>query len=243
MGHHVGVRCEVAREALSARLDGEPQPVLAQRVDAHLQACRSCRDWLVGAAVQTRRMATAGTGRGPDLTDQIMATVRARTATTASLWWRGALIAVGAGQIAVAAAQIGGLDFGMVHTEGHGAATGAHLLHESTAWLVGLGVAMIAAGIWTVAAVGVAAITGAYALTLLGYVAVDAASGQVTAARAVSHIPILVGLVFVLLVVRDRFGSPLRRGADLDVGGPMLPAPVPEVRGRRHLRPVNRSAA
>lgn len=166
---------------------------VAPGVDAHLQSCARCRGWLVGAAAHTRQLATASARRGPDLTDQILATVRARAVSTASLWWRGALIAVGVGQIAVAAAQIGGLDFGMVHTEGHGAATGAHLLHESTAWLVGLGVAMIAAGIWTVAAVGVSAVTGAYAVALIGYVAVDAASGQVTAARILSHIPILVG--------------------------------------------------
>lgn len=241
--HDGGVKCDVAREALSARLDGEQPPALTQQVDAHLQSCGSCRSWLIGAAVQTRQMAAVGTGRGPDLADQIMARVRT---TSASLWWRGGLIAVGVGQILVAAAQIGGLDFGMVHTDGHGAATGAHLLHESTAWLVALGVAMIAAGIWTVAAVGVAAITGAYAVALLSYVAVDALSGQVTASRAVSHIPILVGLVFVLLVVRDRFGSrlPRRRGSDDE---PMLPVLLPDLRpgagGRGHLRPVDRWAA
>ena len=234
------MKCEVAREALSARLDGEPQPVLAQQVDAHLQSCAGCRDWLIGAAVQTRRMAAVSARRGPDLADQIMASVRS---TAASLWWRGGLIAVGVGQIVVAAAQMSGLDFGMVHTEGHGAATGAHLLHESTAWLVALGVAMIAAGVWTVAAVGVAAITGAYAVALLGYVAVDAASGQVTASRVISHIPILVGLVFVLLVVRDRFGSPIprrRRGARAE---PALPTMLPEPHRRGHLRPVDQSAA
>lgn len=241
MRHHGSVKCAVVREALSARLDGEQQPQLPPGVDAHLQSCARCRGWLVGAAAHTRQLATASARRSPDLTDQILATVRARAVSTASLWWRGALIAVGVGQIAVAAAQIGGLDFGMVHTEGHGAATGAHLLHESTAWLVGLGVAMIAAGIWTVAAVGVSAVTGAYAVALIGYVAVDAASGQVTAARILSHIPILVGLVFVLLVVRDRFGPPRRRGRDRDAE-PLM-APLPEVRRRDHLRPVNQSAA
>ncbi|HLS00002.1 MAG TPA: DUF2275 domain-containing protein [Mycolicibacillus parakoreensis] len=237
------MKCAVVREALSARLDGEQQPLLPPGIDAHLQSCSQCRGWLVGAAAQTTKLATASARRAPDLTDQILATVRTRAASTASLWWRGALIAVGVGQIVVAAAQIGGLDFGMVHTEGHGAATGAHLLHESTAWLVGLGVAMIAAGIWTVAAVGVAAVTGAYAVALIGYVAVDAASGQVTAARALSHIPILVGLVFVLLVVRDRFGPPRRRGRDREAADPLLGAPLAEVRRRDHLRPVNRSAA
>ncbi|ORW99425.1 hypothetical protein AWC30_16375 [Mycolicibacillus trivialis] len=234
------VNCEVAREALSARLDGEAQPVLAHQLDAHLRGCRDCREWLIAAAAQTRHIAVAGPQRGPDLTEQILAGARARAAGTASLWWRGGLIVIGVGQLVLAVAQIAGLDFGMVHTEGHGAATGAHLLHESTAWLVALGVAMIAAGFWTVAAVGVAAITGAYTVALVGYVAVDAVTGQVTVSRALSHIPILLGLFFVLLVVRDRFGSP-RRGRGSSTADTAIPWPEP---GRRdHLRPVNRTAA
>ena len=63
------MRCEVAREALSARLDGERPQVLAQQVDAHLESCRNCRTWLIGAAVQTRRLASFGPGQGPDLVD------------------------------------------------------------------------------------------------------------------------------------------------------------------------------
>ena len=58
MRNDAGVRCDVAREALSARLDGERPQVLAQQVDAHLESCRGCRAWLIGAAVQTRRLAS-----------------------------------------------------------------------------------------------------------------------------------------------------------------------------------------
>lgn len=43
MRNDAGMRCDVAREALSARLDGERPQVLAQQVDAHLEACRGCR--------------------------------------------------------------------------------------------------------------------------------------------------------------------------------------------------------
>src|ERR1700739_2716727 len=68
-----GMRCDVAREALSARLDGERPEVLAQQVDAHLESCRSCRAWLIGAAVQTRRLASIDPGDAPDLVDKILA--------------------------------------------------------------------------------------------------------------------------------------------------------------------------
>lgn len=245
------MRCEVAREALSARLDGEPQQVPAQRVDAHLQSCRACRSWLIGAAVQTRRLASAEVGQAPDLVERIMATAGVTPAPAyrrflrelVSDYRRGGLIVVGAIQVAVALAQIGGIDFGLVSTHGHGAATGAHLLHESTAWFLALGLAMIAAGIWTVAAVGVSAIAGAFAVVLTGYVAVDAYQGQVTAARVVSHLPVLLGLVFAVLVARERSGSAGPESAGTDVPDIVLAPNLPRDRRRRHLWPINRTAA
>ena len=49
------MECDVAREALSARLDGERQHVPAGRVDAHLESCADCRTWLAEAAELARR--------------------------------------------------------------------------------------------------------------------------------------------------------------------------------------------
>jgi len=246
------MRCEVAREALSARLDGEGQHVPSQRVDAHLGSCRDCRDWLIGVAVQTRRLSSVEVAQGPDLVERIMATAGVAPTPRYRRWLRDlvfdyrrlGLIVVGAAQVALALAQIAGFDFGLVSHHGHGAATGAHLLHESTAWFLALGVAMIAAGIWTAAAVGVAAIAGAFGLALFGYVAVDAYSGQVTAVRIASHLPVLVGMVFALLVARNRAGSSKPRAADdADAGDIVLSTGVPGLRRRAHLRPINRSAA
>lgn len=252
MSDDTKMRCEVAREALSARLDGEPQQVPAQRVDAHLGSCPDCRSWLIGVAVQTRQLASLEAGHGPDMVEQIMAAVGVAPVAPHRRWWRGlvsdyrrwALILAGLIQVALASAQIAGIDFGMVSTHMHGAATGAHLLHESTAWLLALGAAMIAAGIWTTAAVGVAAIAGAYTVALLGYVAVDSYSGQVTASRVASHLPLLVGLLFALLVARNRGGADRPSAAgDEATSELVLTAAVTSARRRGHLRPVNRSAA
>ncbi|MGH3637152.1 DUF2275 domain-containing protein [Mycobacterium sp.] len=245
------MRCEVAREALSARLDGEPQQVPTQRVDAHLESCHDCRAWLIGVAVQTRRLAAAEVGQGPDLVERIMAMAGVAAVPRYRRWLREmvsdyrrcGLMVVGAIQAVVALAQIAGVDFGLVATHGHGAATGAHLLHESTAWFLALGVAMIVAAIWTAAAVGVAAITGAFAVVLFSYVAIDAFSGQVTATRIASHLPVLLGLVFALLVVRERLGSAKPRSADAEVRDLVLTPRMPRDRRRRHLWPINRTAA
>ena len=154
MRNDAGMRCEAAREALSARLDGERPPVLAQQVDAHLESCRRCRSWLIGAAVQTRRLATVEAGDGPDLVDENHGECRrgVRPGVSAGCAWlrshyrRWGLIGVGVFQVAIAAAQISGIDFGMVSSHMHGAMSGEHLMHESTAWLLALGLAMVAAG-------------------------------------------------------------------------------------------------
>jgi predicted anti-sigma-YlaC factor YlaD len=245
------MRCEMAREALSARLDGEPQQVPAQRVDAHLGSCRDCRSWLIGVAVQTRRLASVDVRPGPDLVERIMATAGVAQVPPYRRWLaelvrdyrRCGLLVVGAIQVAVALTQIAGVDFGLVATHAHGAATGAHLLHESTAWFLALGAAMIVAAVWTAAAVGVSAITGAFAVVLAGYVAVDAYNGQVTAARIASHLPVLLGLVFVLLVARERLGAPNRHTVDEEVRDLVLTPDMPRDRRRRHLWPINRTAA
>lgn len=251
MRNDAGMRCDVAREALSARLDGERPEVLAQQVDAHLETCRGCRTWLIGAAAQTRRLATIEPGDGPDLVAQIMASIDDES-TRSQRWMRAlrsryrrwGLIAVGAFQVAIAAAQIGGVNFGMVsHHQMHGAMSGEHLLHESTAWVLALGAAMIAAGIWPITAIGVAAIAGGYSLALIGYVAVDVVDGQVTATRVASHVPVLLGLVFAVLVVRERSGGRRPRESDFDAFGAEMPARSFADRRRGHLRPINRSSA
>jgi RNA polymerase sigma-70 factor, ECF subfamily len=249
MRNDAGMRCDVVREALSARLDGERPEVLAQQVDAHLESCRGCRTWLIGAAAQTRRFASIEPGDGPDLVDRIMASID-DDATAHHGWMRAVrsryarwgLIAVGAFQMAIAAAQIGGVNFGMVSHHMHGAMSGEHLLHESTAWLLALGVAMMAAGIWPVMAIGVAAISGAYSLALMGYVTADALDGQVTATRVASHVPLLLGLAFAVLVARERTdGRP--QNSDFDAFDADLPSHTRPFGDRRrgHLRPINRS--
>ena len=87
MRNDAGMRCEVAREALSARLDGERPQVLAQQVDAHLESCGRCRTWLIGAATQTRRFASIEPGHGPDLADKIMASLN-EGSTARQRWMR-----------------------------------------------------------------------------------------------------------------------------------------------------------
>jgi RNA polymerase sigma-70 factor, ECF subfamily len=245
------MRCEVAREALSARMDGERLHVPTRRVDAHLESCHDCRAWLIAAAEQARRITTVDVAGAPDLANQIMEAAGVEAVPWFRRWWRfGAsryarcgLIAVGALLVAVALAQIAGVDFGMASATEHGAMNGAHLLHESTAWSLALGIGMIAAGIWTALSGGVAAVAGVYAVALLGYVVGDAWVGQVTASRIASHVPVLLGLVFALLVVRQRVASRRRPPAAATSDDVVLPAGARRGRRRGHLWPINHRAA
>ena len=159
-------------------------------------------------------------------------------------WVRGGLAAAGVAQITVAIAQISGVDFGMVAAGEHGVMTGAHLLNESTAWSLALGCGMIAAAIWPAAAPGLATVLGVFTAVLAGYVISDTWAGQVTAARVASHAPVIIGLVLVLLVYRERVRD--RRSAHADqVRGEdiVLPAGASWGRRRGHVGPVDHSAA
>ena len=56
-----------------------------------------CRTWLIGAAVQTRRLASVEPGEGPDLVDKIMASLARGVHPAASRWMRGCGRATGGG--------------------------------------------------------------------------------------------------------------------------------------------------
>jgi len=52
--HRLGVHCEGAREAISARLDGERSPLPVTSLDDHLATCRVCREFEAGAQALRR---------------------------------------------------------------------------------------------------------------------------------------------------------------------------------------------
>lgn len=247
-----GMDCDVAREALSARMDGERLHVPAARVDAHVQACLGCRRWLAEAIELARRTRQADTSGVPDLSARIVAAADAapagaragRFAPVVSRLLRYLLAITGVAQLLVATAQMVGVDFGMVAVHGHGAMTGAHLLNESTAWSLALGCGMVLTAIWPRAALGVAVVLGVYVIALTGYVINDVGTGNVTAARIASHGPAVVGLVLVVLVCFDRAGG-RRAASDSGSGEQDIVLPAGASRGRRrgHVRPVNHSAA
>ncbi|OBJ46321.1 hypothetical protein A5630_11835 [Mycolicibacterium mucogenicum] len=237
------MECEIAREALSARMDGEHEPVPARRVDEHLASCPECRQWqdeldsqmqlLRGliAADRTRITAVADTVSQPALPE-----------TRSALdWVRVGLAVVGAIQIILAVLQAAGVSIG-VHV-GH--TMGGHVVNESTAWSVALGVGMLVAAARPAAAMGLAIVGGVFTLVLTGYVVVDGLTGAVGAVRMLSHLPALAGVVLTVLVWRRHAGEPPRPDRDAAPTLDDITLPDNASRGRRrgHLWPTDGNAA
>ncbi|WP_431239623.1 zf-HC2 domain-containing protein [Mycolicibacterium aichiense] len=237
--------CDVAREALSARIDGEREPVPAARVDEHLTTCDQCGAWYARAVEQTqllRRLAgrsQVAAVAAPN--DQLLAARRRLPSTNTML--RAALAVIGLMQVGVAGAQAFGVNVG-TSAATHHAMMGGHLLNESTAWSAALGVVMIVAAARPTAAAGLAGVLSVFTAVLTGYVVSDAVAGAVTLDRVLSHLPVLAGTVLALLVWRDsRASEPEPRGdAAAVTADVVLPDSASRGRRRGHLYPTDGAA-
>ncbi len=238
------MECDVAREALSARIDGEREPVPAVRVDEHLASCAGCCQWYARAVEQTQELrrlvgrSHVAAVREPRSRPPGPAPLRAWATATLRRW---ALALIGVLQVALAVAQGLGTDVGL-RAGGHAMMSG-HLLNESTAWSAALGVVMVVAAWRPAAAPGLAAVLAVFCLVLTGFVIKDAAAGAVTAMRLLSHLPVLVGTVLAVLVWRATRPTEPTPGADAAPDDVVLPDNATRGRRRGHLHPTDGSAA
>lgn len=233
------MECDTAREALSARIDGEREPIPTARVDEHLADCTLCRDWYAAAVEQTqliRRL--AGRAQVAAVRPLEPQTPRPPSGTSRPAdWAQWALGAVGVIQVLLAIAQGLGMHMGVPHT-----AMGAHVLNESTAWSAALGVAMVAAAFRPSVAGGVVWVLGAFTAVLSAYVITDAVAGRVTLDRILTHLPVLAAVALAWLVCRraGRSGHSPDRGAAPAADEIVLPQNASPGRRRSHLRPSDR---
>jgi predicted anti-sigma-YlaC factor YlaD len=137
------MECERAREAISARIDGEDPGVPDGALQAHLDGCASCRDWQQRAHVMTRRARLGGAFLDRDLTGQVLAAHELgsfdlalaiafavgaiRPALSAGLAWTCAIAAAGLAGTAIAD-LIGGQAIGADEAQHLIAVAGAVLL-------------------------------------------------------------------------------------------------------------------
>ena len=233
--------CDIAREALSARIDGEREPIPAVRVDEHLAGCESCRRWQADAVEQTqllRRLAgrsqlaavrQAPAGRSP------------KVRRLSGSWPRWALGVVGVIQVALALAQGLGAQLGVPD-----AATAGHVLNESTAFSAALGVTMLAAAIRPAAAGGLAWVLATFVAFLFLYEISDTDAGREGIARPLTHLPVVAGAVLALVVWRRDQTGDSPRPDQAGMAAPddiVLPENASRGRRRSHLRSSDGSAA
>jgi predicted anti-sigma-YlaC factor YlaD len=231
------MNCDTAREALSARIDGEREPIPAARVDEHLTGCEPCREWQ--AAVEQSQLMRRLTGRSQ--LSAVRPSANRRPRRFAVSWQRWALGAVGIIQVGLALAPGLGAHLGVPHAE-----TAGHVLNESTAWSAALGVVMLVAAVRPVVAGGLAWVLASFLAFLVLYEISDTGAGRVGIERPLTHLPIMVGALLALLVWRRDHSRDRPRPDQTDMTASdeiVLPENASRGRRRGHLSSTDGSAA
>jgi predicted anti-sigma-YlaC factor YlaD len=196
--------CERWRELVSAQLDGEDDPADRPRVEEHLAGCAGCREWLERAATVNRLTRTGLVADVPDLSAAIMAALppapaRRRRLTSGPL--HAALAAVGAVQLILGLAQVGGAA-GSAHVHTGLDATPGHLWHESAAWNVAVGAGFLFIALRRSRPTGLVPMLTAFVGMLLLLSLNDLSAARVDTTRLVSHGFVILGYLLVVALSR-----------------------------------------
>jgi predicted anti-sigma-YlaC factor YlaD len=189
--------CHPFREAISARLDGEPLGMPTRVLERHLDTCSTCADWSEQASRVTRRARLAPAPAVPDLTGAVLAALPrelpgAAAAARRRLLDTGlrlALLAVGVAQAGIA---------WPVLVTGAGAMSApTHLTRETGAWNLAVAAAFLAVAAAPRLAAGALPFLLSFAALLVPVTLADLGAGHVHADRALTHLLLVAGVVLV----------------------------------------------
>jgi predicted anti-sigma-YlaC factor YlaD len=220
------VRCERARLALSADLDGEPLGVSAMSMHGHVVTCPGCAAWYEAVTRVTRAVRLAPAEPVPDLAPVVLQATQTGLARSRRLLVaRAALAGVGLVQAMLAWPAI---------VLGQDPLTGVvHDAHETGAWNLALAVAFLGAATRPMTAGALVAPLGTFVAVLAVLGVLDAISGAVTLSRLAVHLVALAGvglLVLLRRLSRPGHGTPDRRwrrpGVPHGAGPVLVPAPA-----------------
>jgi predicted anti-sigma-YlaC factor YlaD len=188
------MECDRAREAISARIDGEDPGVPGDALEAHLAGCDACRNWQQRAHVVTRRARLGGPFLDRDLTGQVLAAIPPVPARRRlRLAVRAALLAVALGQLAITVPLL---------ILGHDHDAGAHAAHELGSFDLALAIAFVVGAIRPRLSAGLAWPCGIAAGGLVGTAIVDLIGGQTIGADEAQHLIAAAGAALLVWQAR-----------------------------------------
>lgn len=197
------MRCDLSREAVSARLDGEPLPtgVDADALDAHLAGCPGCQEWESAALVLHRQTRLRSAPVVSDRTEAILASVPATSRPRrVREGVRYALLAVGLTQVFLALPVL---------LTGDAEGMSLHMAREMAAFELAVGVGLVSVA-WRPRLAGgllpfALALAGTIALTTV----LDVLGGGTGTGAEAHHVLDLVGVGLLATVeVRPRAARP-----------------------------------
>ncbi|SFL71928.1 zf-HC2 domain-containing protein [Geodermatophilus ruber] len=194
------MQCPGFREAISARLDGEPLGMPAADLDRHLAGCAACAAWARQAELVTRRARLAAAPAVPDLTAAVLTALpRELPGTAAAARSRLSATALRLALLAVGVAQAG---FAWPSLSAGAAAMSApvHMAHESGAWNLAVAAAFLAVAAAPRLAGGALPFLGTFVVLLAVLTVADLRAGQVHAERAAAHLVLLAGVALIATI-------------------------------------------
>jgi predicted anti-sigma-YlaC factor YlaD len=210
--------CDRARDAISARIDGEDPGVPGDAVEAHLETCASCVGWQQRAHTLTRRARLGGPFLDHDLSAQVLAAIppepagRRRAAGHGSMARRAGLAAVAIAQLAITIPLL---------ILGHDHDAGVHAAHELGSFDLALAIAFAVGAIRPALSAGLAWPCSIAAAGLAGTAIADLIAGQTFGADEAQHLIAVAGAVLLCWQARAVSG---RAEPARSVG----PAPLPD---------------
>jgi predicted anti-sigma-YlaC factor YlaD len=217
------MRCDLAREALSAQLDDELTPLEEEGLAAHLRGCGSCQSCAHDLAALHRGLRVRSAAPVPDLTRTIMATAAPRLphrrpqtrdtpAAAAVGWARFGLFAVALAQLALALPEL------VIHSHaGHA----AHDVRDLGAFGVALAIGMLVAAWQPRRASGLLPMTFALTTALTATAVADVVLGHSGPWGQTPHFLELIGLVLLWRLSRTSGGTTPRTHTTPTNGSPV----------------------
>lgn len=222
------MECSRAREALSATLDGEDPGVEAAVVDAHLASCAACTAWREEARRLDRLAQIAPVpAHDPGLPHRVLVHTRLPRRRR---WRVSVAVAVALAVVGVAQMFIGSTSLFMPLGMGHGLMASAHMDHESAAFDLAFGAAMLVVSLnarraraflpMLIVFVGVLGIASVF----------DLVDAQVDLFRLATHLPIVAGLALTaaLSAMTRRDPGPGHLAEPGGASSPVEPAATPD---------------